>query len=72
MREVRPVLAAVQLAPASVLLKTPRYWVPAYTVLGLKGLTARANTSASGRPLFATFQLIPPSVLFNRPEVVAA
>src|SRR5215831_8148571 len=85
----RPLSAAVQLRPPSMLLKTvPGDWlpafggvegsgsitgrnVPAYRVVGATGSIARAETEAvDGRPLLASVQVEPPSMLLNTPAPV--
>ena len=58
---VSPVLAAVQLPAAFVLLDTPSH-VPAYSVAGFDGSIARARTLEHVKPVPAGAQLPPPSV----------
>src|SRR5262249_6647432 len=63
---VRPVLIAVQLPPASTLLKTPSP-VPAKTIVGFTGSTASAWIAMFVSPVLAGVQFAPPSVLLNTP-----
>src|SRR6266498_2931151 len=65
-RNVRPVLAAVQLPPPLRLLKTPPQ-VAAYSVAGVSGSIARALTLRFVRPLVTAVQLPPPLRLLNTP-----
>src|SRR5687767_7555328 len=59
---VRPQFAAVQLAPASSLLKMPTV-VPTYTVFVEEGSTASACILADGKPEPEAVQLPAPSML---------
>src|SRR5689334_2545920 len=74
---VIPVLRRLQVAPLSVLLKTPllrrpKLSVPAYTVAGFKGSITIARTEVFDRPLFIGVQFFPPSVLLKTPRSVPA
>ena len=63
----RPVFAAAQLSPPSVLSNTPND-VPTYNVVGVLGSISRAPTvTRSGRPVLARVQFSPPVVLLNTP-----
>src|SRR2546422_155655 len=64
-RLVGPVKTALQLAPASVLLKTPAVPVPAYTVEGALGSMARAPTTGACTPVLTALQLAPPAALLK-------
>src|SRR5882724_266114 len=63
-----PVLATLQLAPPSVLLKTAPSgsgYVPAYSVLGVWGSIAMARTRRVVSPVLMARQVEPPSVLLK-------
>src|SRR5206468_10804798 len=62
---VIPKLAAVQLWPLSVLLKTPAELVPAWITAGLDGSIFRISMIATGSPELETVQLSAPSVLLK-------
>src|SRR4030095_11569826 len=64
-------LVAFQLSPTSELLNTPAD-PPAYTVLGVRGSTARAEMSVAGIPTFSACQLAAASTLLNTPRSVPA
>jgi hypothetical protein len=56
---VKPVFAALQLAPPFVLLNTPFRYVPAYRVVGAAGSTIKAETISPSDPQLA--HTAPPS-----------
>jgi hypothetical protein len=62
---VIPELAAAHVRPASVLLKTPLLFVPAYRV---EPETARDRISSVGRLAFMAVHVAPPLVVLNTPE----
>ena len=66
---VRPVLTAAQLPPPLALLNTPFPFVPAYTVAGATGSTARV-TALEVRPVLTGVQLPPPLTLLKSPPFV--
>jgi len=70
-RFVTPEFAALQVAPASRLLKMPAS-VPAYRVEGVWESMARARTLAFPNPVLTAVQLAPPSVLLKMPSFVPA
>src|SRR5690242_13322591 len=63
----KPSLAAIQVSPLLVVLKTPAS-VAANSVEGFAGSMASAKTFPVGRPQFADAQVAPPSGLLRTPE----
>src|SRR6266496_1284152 len=63
---VRPGLTRTQLPPPLTLLKSPLI-VPAYTVAGVTGSIAMAETVMFVRPVLTAVQLPPPLTLLNTP-----
>src|SRR5713101_1240907 len=69
----RPALANPHEFPPSELRKTPSSGVAISILAGSRGSMAMADTAArSGNPLSNFCQLVPPSLLFNKPFEVPA
>src|SRR5262245_13512506 len=62
---VRPVLIATQCAPPSILLNTPLFGVPAYTVAGIAGSTAKTAIGPPPGPPLVQMPT-PPHVVLPR------
>src|SRR5688572_1932304 len=71
-RVAKPSLKDVQVAPASVVRKTPAWLVPAYIVVGASGSIASAVISIDASPAFRAIHVVLPSMLRNTPSSVAS